>query len=517
LVVILVTTLPYYLGFQNQGEHWRFTGFVFGVEDGNSYLAKMLRGSAGDWIFENFYTSQPQQDMVAYLPYLLLGKLASPPAWHVQLAVLYHIFRILAVVYLVWSTYRFIALFIKEGWLRYWAVVLIILGGGIGWAAPTLGVSGWLQWLPLSFYSPEAFGFLAVYGIPHLVLSRALLLDGFRILLKGGRFKAGLKMGLLWFALGLVQPLYLITAWGVSGLYIIGLWIFHQVTGDQPETTGGQRVQDKLIAAMWSAGVSLPVVVYYGVGLITGGDFSSWQAQNALYSPGLGEYALSYGLMLPFLAGYAWTVKRGINRREVLVVSWAAGAFIMGNFPVTFQRRLIEGAWVAVVVLACLAVSRWQNPIRGIVTWVWLLSFPATVILIWGGITAARRPAYPLFRERAETEAFLFLQANASPDEMVLSVYRTGNALPAWAPVHVVLGHPAETLNYQETARDVHRFYSASTRSAWRWGMLERYHVDYVFWGPAERELGNWNPEGATCLERIYDSQGYGIYRNICP
>jgi hypothetical protein len=40
-LVMLATTLPYLLGYAVQGQDWRFTGFVFGVEDGNSYIAKM--------------------------------------------------------------------------------------------------------------------------------------------------------------------------------------------------------------------------------------------------------------------------------------------------------------------------------------------------------------------------------------------------------------------------------------------------------------------------------------------
>ena len=49
--VMLVTAIPYLLGYAFEGTQWRFTGFVIGVEDGNSYMAKMLRGANGDWLF----------------------------------------------------------------------------------------------------------------------------------------------------------------------------------------------------------------------------------------------------------------------------------------------------------------------------------------------------------------------------------------------------------------------------------------------------------------------------------
>jgi len=79
-----VTMLPYLLGYASQGDAWRFTGFVFGVEDGNSYIAKMLSGSAGAWLFRTPYTPEAQRGVLAFLPYILLGKLASPPGLHEQ-------------------------------------------------------------------------------------------------------------------------------------------------------------------------------------------------------------------------------------------------------------------------------------------------------------------------------------------------------------------------------------------------------------------------------------------------
>ena len=60
---------------------------------------------------------------------------------------------------------------------------------------------------PLEFYSPETFGFLAIYGIPHLVLARALLLFALAVYLEApGSTSAAWKSGVLLAALTLVQP-----------------------------------------------------------------------------------------------------------------------------------------------------------------------------------------------------------------------------------------------------------------------------------------------------------------------
>ena len=56
VVLMLLTSIPYLVGFQEQRGAWAFTGFVFGVGDGNSYIAKMLQGAAGAWLFRTPYS-----------------------------------------------------------------------------------------------------------------------------------------------------------------------------------------------------------------------------------------------------------------------------------------------------------------------------------------------------------------------------------------------------------------------------------------------------------------------------
>ena len=89
LVLILATTLPVWIAFRHAGSEWRFSGFLFAVEDGNSYIAKMQLGAAGAWLFRSPYTAMPQRGVIAFLPYLLLGKLAASPETHLQLVLLF--------------------------------------------------------------------------------------------------------------------------------------------------------------------------------------------------------------------------------------------------------------------------------------------------------------------------------------------------------------------------------------------------------------------------------------------
>ncbi|NJL93796.1 MAG: hypothetical protein HC915_08695 [Anaerolineae bacterium] len=83
LGVVLLTSLPYAVGWGAAGADWEFNGFVFGVEDGNAYLGKMKLGVEGSWRFYLFYSPEETPSAFGlYLPHLALGqgvRLFGPP------------------------------------------------------------------------------------------------------------------------------------------------------------------------------------------------------------------------------------------------------------------------------------------------------------------------------------------------------------------------------------------------------------------------------------------------------
>ncbi|MCZ7540484.1 MAG: hypothetical protein M5U29_11340 [Anaerolineae bacterium] len=188
--VMLVTTIPYVVGALAAGAGWTFGGFVFGADDGYSYLAKMRLGARGDWLFTLRYTHEPHGGAPLFLPYLLLGKLAalfvSPRSPHLPAALIvaFHAARIACGFALILVTYRFIAAFLRGPATRMLALVLIALGGGLGWPLALAGRGDWLGSLPVDFYIPEGYSFLILFGLPHLALARAALLGGLLLLLR---------------------------------------------------------------------------------------------------------------------------------------------------------------------------------------------------------------------------------------------------------------------------------------------------------------------------------------------
>src|SRR5690606_19497622 len=132
----------------------------------------------------------------------------------------FHAFRLASFVALCFTIYFFISAFVKRTDLRRFGLALATIGGGLGWLVLLAGRADWLGSMPLDFYSPETFGYLALFALPHLVLARALLLLAFLQYLGALRARPTVVI-VTWLSLALT---HLITA-GL-GLGLIGLHAF---------------------------------------------------------------------------------------------------------------------------------------------------------------------------------------------------------------------------------------------------------------------------------------------------
>jgi len=167
--------------------------------------------------------------------------------------------------------------------------------------------------------------------------------------------------------------------------------------------------------------------------------------------------------------------------------------------------------------MAMVGAARWATTVRR--RWGAMLAltpaFVAPALLLWGGFRVASNPAPPAFRPTAEVQAFLALACRASPGDAVLAAYATGNALPAWAPVQVPLGLGPESAPWSDNEALVQGMFRGQGASAQRLARLKAHGVRWVFFGPAERALGHWNPAEEPWLRQRYAAQGYALFEVV--
>jgi hypothetical protein len=238
-------------------------------------------------------------------------------------------------------------------------------------------------------------------------------------------------------------------------------------------------------------------LLYNTVAVLRDPYLSIFARQNVIRSPHPAHYLLAYGLLLPF----AWVGGRQLLKRDtrgaLLLIPWIIILPVLVYAPLDLQRRLADGVWVALIALAINALVDLKTS-RGIRLDQWagaalvILLLPSTIMLWAGGLLTATRPALPSFRPAAEVDLFREIQSLSAPDSIVLSSYETGNALPAWAPVRVVIGQGPESANLASLKPQVAAFYSdlrsTGMTDSERLAFLRRWDVDYIVYGPNERE-----------------------------
>jgi uncharacterized membrane protein len=119
---------------------------------------------------------------------------------------------------------------------------------------------------------------------------------------------------------------------------------------------------------------------------------------------------------------------------------------------------------------------------------------------------------YPFFRPADEIEATAWLRENGEQSAVLIGDYQTANYIAAQTPIRVMLGHWAETVAFAEKEALVTQFYQASTSDTWRRDLIRLYHIRYVWHGPRERLLGDFDPESADYLQSVYSNSTITIF-----
>jgi hypothetical protein len=223
-------------------------------------------------------------------------------------------------------------------------------------------------------------------------------------------------------------------------------------------------------------------------------------------------------MFVPVLLG----VKTIVEKRKwsgMLLLTWILSLPLLAYAPHNLQRRFPEGIWVAIVIVAALGVERIigvKPGKRKIIGSVLLsLSLPTAFFLLLGGVRVTLNPTTPVFRPADEVNALLWLSEQDNVTNRVLASYETGNALPAWTSAYVVIGHGPESANLDELRSHVESFYSGQFTSAEKLKLLEDHAIEYVFYGPFERTLGNEEMKESEFLELVYTSGEYEIFAVI--
>jgi hypothetical protein len=214
------------------------------------------------------------------------------------------------------------------------------------------------------------------------------------------------------------------------------------------------------------------------------------------------------------------------NHRDWFIKVWFVTSLIVIYLPVPFQAMLLNGWQVPISILATSWLfervvpwcrARWSKLI-GLGQWRWMtvvFLFVALTNVYWVAwrITELNHHEHPYYLLHSELAGLNWLEQNASRDDVVLSSLTTGFYLPGIAGVRPLLAHGVYTLDFYRKRDAVEAFSNPNVSDVERQSILNGYGVDYVFYGPSERELGAYRPETAGYLVPAFSNGDVRIFR----
>lgn len=525
-LVLTLTTIPYLVGWATSTPELTFGGLILTVDDGHSHLAKMQQGYRGAWQYHILFTPEPHKGAFTNLFYLALGHLAR--LTNLGVMVTYHAMRLTCGLLFLLSAYQFAASFIHGRVTRRLSYLFISFSSGLGWLAVLITGSikpGGIT--PVDFWLIEMYTFFTVMTYPHASLAIALLLLIFLLALHytreyGWQYIVGAVLAAL--GLSLIHPYMLLTV----DLVLAGYWLFVSVSH--------RRLWLSPIPGLALLGLApVPLAIAQYLSLANNPVMSAWQAQSTTFSPPPWYYALGYGILLLLaLPGGWWALRQ--RERLPLIPVWLLTIIPLLYVPLIFnlERRFIEGAHVPISILAALGFIHVVQPklrrsqaaqflsqrfgyrpqrfTAFVKSFLFALTLPSTILLLINAIPAPVQDTSDYFYTRNEIAAMTWLESHSSPDATVLASYEIGGRIPAATGRRTVMGHWAETLDLEKKRIATEAFFDDAS-PARRKELLTNYGVDYVFYGPREREMGGFEPAEANYLTLVFERGDVQLYR----
>ncbi len=513
-----LSLLPYLLAYLWTPPGHHFTGFFFISDDATTYLAKMRQGAEGSWVWNDPYTSEPHGGVFLFGFYLLFGHLGG--LLHLPMIATYHLARISGGIALILAADRLCRRVLTPD-LHRLALVLIMLGSGLGFLAPALGNPSIFgsQIEALDLHLPELSGWYSLLAIPHFAWATALIIASLLGLLQlESDSPSPLWRGGAWRTVGLTSgAMIALTAIHPQMIPVLGLiWLAYQAM----LFAWGQRTPWRILVAQAVPFIAtLPLLAYNAWILFRDPTIAEWASQWRHQAPAPLSLVISLGVPL-VLAVIGMTVAwRRRDRGLALMLVWpplVAALLYLPNLA-NIQRRLLDALYVPLGILAAVGLreltirlsAAGRRRLQAVLVGACCLS--SAIVL-----TIALRFASGAFSEAYVSsdawQAMQWLSAHHQPNDRALSSPGDGQLLPAWSGVSVYVGHYSETLDYFQKIRSVNSVLQPNTPGGILQAFLQANGITLLYWGPDEGRTG-FQPDAQSYLQPVHREGTVAIYR----
>jgi hypothetical protein len=522
VVVLGLTSLPYLYGHLSSPPDKQFMGLMLDVPDHGQYLS-WWRGFQSSLLISNKLTPEPNEPIFFNL---LWWALAQVSRWTgLGYVPVYQVFRWIAGGSFLWAVYRLIAQLLPDVRQRRTAFLLVTFSSGLGWVLVVLKYTlakGELLF-PLDVYIAEGNSFLCILGYPHFAFAAAFIALTFEFIWRGWKEEQTKYMviaGVLALLLGWMHAYDLLLIYGIIGTFAILVWL-------KQRAFSWRLFWGGVIVCVLSCSGAIYSVVLTTVDPLWEEVLAQF-ANADVYTPSPPHLVILFGFSL-LLAVTAWiglVWRKQWSEENLFVIGWFLAGAMLNYIPTDFQIHMLNSWQIPIMVLVTKglydfvtpAIANWRPTVgekatRWVVVVFAIAVLPTNLYLwAWRFVDLARHD-YPFYLHREDAAALDWLRENTSPDDVVLCSLTIGQYVPAVSGNTAFLAHWAQTVDFYDKRNRVARFFDVAAPDEERVETIYNFGVDYVFYGPAERELGDYDPATASWLDLTFSAPKAEVYR----
>lgn len=511
MLVMILTALPYLWGYFSSSPDKQFMGIMIDVPDHVQYFSWM-RELSEQFLASNKLTPEPNAPLFFNLLWWVLGQFSRIFGWNYH--VMFQLLRFAAAAGFMTITYYLCAWFFRDVFRRMLSFSLILFSAGFGWVI--IAAKYLFDWtdipLPtqLLVYIMEPNTFFSILAVPHLVVAAWYVLV-FALIMAGearNQLRYAVFAGLFALFIGLQHAYDLFLIYGILGTY--GLF---------------KTLRDRKIPMflLYSGIILVVISVWPGLysALLTTLDpiWDSVLAQYANAGVFTPQLWVIWVLMGPTFLVAIYTVLKirfwkfgGKDDRVLFLIAWFWANFVLLYIPTDFQIKMLNGWQIPVSLLAVWGFSEYILPAISRIAearkWTirnehlaaglaiaFVLGSALTNVYLWSWrFLDLARHDYPYYLTRDEVGALSCLDAVGERDDVVLSSLMIGQYVPPLTGKSAFIAHWAQTVDYYNKEAWSKEFFGTTATNTWRQQVIEKYSIDYIFYGPVEQELGEFNP-----------------------
>ena len=509
VIAIAILAFSYWAASSAETDELLFRGAYFDEVDYSVHLSMMQAGRMGDWAYEMRFTSEDHQPAFLRMFYIILGHISK---WiNLSVETTYHLARWLFGFTALYSIYLLCLKVFQEKKLGWTAFLLCVVGGGAGWIQ-LLANSPLLRDIsPIDFWLIDAYVFFSISVFPSFSFTLTLMavaLNLYLDYLSTGKWQTVIYISLLAVVSQVTNPI----AFAGIDIAFTGATIFLWWKN--------KKIDPRHFYALGGIALAqMPLLIYNFLVLDRDPFWSQFTFQNQTLSPPFSYYVWGFA---PFLLLAIYGIVLAFREKKpgmIAMSAWAISGFILAYLPLFIQRRFLLGITIPLGILAIYGlnhlIQRASIKIPGIAkrdrliyfTYILLSSISFINLSLGSSLYLQSRPSDNFYPRDLE-QALVWLDNNAAPNDFVLGNIRTGQLIAQRTRLKTYVGHPMETLFFEDKLSIAESYYKDEAPNGW----IQQTPIEWVFYSLYEEAFSpTFTPE--PDLELVYQNKTVQIYK----